>query len=94
MEAPLAARGFQPGQFYRLQNYEALATRVGGTKLVATPRTAAYSLPVSSSNAARRDSSYSEQAEKRLAQRGAAKLMLQRSSFFGMRGGNTALAKR
>ncbi len=70
------------------------STRVGGTKLVATPRTAAYSLPVSSSNAARRDSSYSEQAEKRLAQRGAAKLMLQRSSFFGMRGGNTALAKR
>lgn len=33
-------------------------------------------------------------AEKPLAQRGAGKLMLQRSSFFGMRGGNTAIVKR
>lgn len=32
--------------------------------------------------------------EKPLAQRGAGKLMLQRSSFFGMRGGNAAIAKR
>jgi hypothetical protein len=29
-----------------------------------------------------------------MAQRGAAKLILQRSSFFGMRGGEAALAKR
>ena len=27
VRAPLAARAFQPGQFYRLQNYETLATR-------------------------------------------------------------------
>jgi NADPH-dependent glutamate synthase beta subunit-like oxidoreductase/NAD(P)H-flavin reductase len=31
VHAPLAARGFHPGQFYRLQNYEANALRVNGT---------------------------------------------------------------
>lgn len=33
VHAPRAARTFQPGQFYRLQNYEALADRVNGTTL-------------------------------------------------------------
>jgi|HubBroStandDraft_1064217.scaffolds.fasta_scaffold01690_3 NADPH-dependent glutamate synthase beta subunit-like oxidoreductase/NAD(P)H-flavin reductase len=33
VRAPLAARGFAPGQFYRLQNYETLAARSGGTAL-------------------------------------------------------------
>ncbi len=33
IKAPLAARAFHPGQFYRLQNYEALAPRTGGTTL-------------------------------------------------------------
>ncbi len=34
VRAPMAARAFQPGQFYRLQNYEALAVRVNcGTRL-------------------------------------------------------------
>ncbi len=33
VQAPMAARAFQPGQFYRLQNYETLATRVNGTTL-------------------------------------------------------------
>ncbi|MBS1832311.1 MAG: FAD-dependent oxidoreductase [Acidobacteria bacterium] len=33
VRAPLAARSFQPGQFYRLQNYEAMAKRVDGTVL-------------------------------------------------------------
>ena len=33
VKAPLAARAFHPGQFYRLQNYEALAPRTGGTTL-------------------------------------------------------------
>src|SRR5690242_8491914 len=32
-EAPTAARAFQPGQFYRLQNYETLAPRANGTVL-------------------------------------------------------------
>jgi NADPH-dependent glutamate synthase beta subunit-like oxidoreductase/NAD(P)H-flavin reductase len=34
VRAKAAARRFQPGQFYRLQNYESLAARVGDTKLV------------------------------------------------------------
>ncbi|MBL8721991.1 MAG: FAD-dependent oxidoreductase [Myxococcales bacterium] len=34
VRAPRAARGFQPGQFYRLQNYEANAPIVDGTPLV------------------------------------------------------------
>jgi NAD(P)H-flavin reductase len=33
VEAPMAARAFLPGQFYRLQNYETLAPRVNGTVL-------------------------------------------------------------
>src|SRR5271167_4751160 len=33
VKAPIAARAFKPGQFYRLQNYETLASRVDGTTL-------------------------------------------------------------
>ena len=33
VRAPLAARAFLPGQFYRLQNYETLAAKVDGTTL-------------------------------------------------------------
>jgi len=33
LRAPVAARRFQPGQFYRMQNYETLALRVPGTTL-------------------------------------------------------------
>ncbi len=33
VEAPMAARAFQPGQFYRLQNFETLAPRSNGTVL-------------------------------------------------------------
>jgi NADPH-dependent glutamate synthase beta subunit-like oxidoreductase/NAD(P)H-flavin reductase len=33
VRAPAAARGFQPGQFYRLQDYETLAPLVEGTRL-------------------------------------------------------------
>jgi NADPH-dependent glutamate synthase beta subunit-like oxidoreductase/NAD(P)H-flavin reductase len=33
VRAPMAARAFQPGQFYRLQNYASLAPRVDGTTL-------------------------------------------------------------
>jgi NADPH-dependent glutamate synthase beta subunit-like oxidoreductase/NAD(P)H-flavin reductase len=33
VHAPAAARRFQPGQFYRLQNYESLAARSRGTRL-------------------------------------------------------------
>jgi NADPH-dependent glutamate synthase beta subunit-like oxidoreductase/NAD(P)H-flavin reductase len=34
VRAPLAARAFRPGQFFRLQNYEALAPVIRGTRLV------------------------------------------------------------
>ena len=33
VRAPLAARRFQPGQFYRLQNFESLAPIAGGTRM-------------------------------------------------------------
>lgn len=33
VKAPAAARAFEPGQFYRLQNFETLAPRVAGTTL-------------------------------------------------------------
>ena len=33
VRAPMAARAFKPGQFYRLQNYETFAPRVDGTTL-------------------------------------------------------------
>ncbi len=33
VRAPLAARSFEPGQFYRLQNFESLAPRADGTTL-------------------------------------------------------------
>ncbi|HVO99104.1 MAG TPA: FAD-dependent oxidoreductase [Bryobacteraceae bacterium] len=33
VKAPMAARGFHPGQFYRLQNFEALAPKANGTTL-------------------------------------------------------------
>jgi NADPH-dependent glutamate synthase beta subunit-like oxidoreductase/NAD(P)H-flavin reductase len=33
IKAPIAARNFQPGQFYRLQNYECLSPVVEGTRL-------------------------------------------------------------
>ena len=33
VKAPAAARAFQPGQFYRLQNFESLARRSDGTRL-------------------------------------------------------------
>jgi NADPH-dependent glutamate synthase beta subunit-like oxidoreductase/NAD(P)H-flavin reductase len=33
VHAPMAARAFQPGQFYRLQNYETFAQRCDGTTL-------------------------------------------------------------
>ena len=33
VRAPMAARAFAPGQFYRLQNYETLSRSAGGTRL-------------------------------------------------------------
>jgi len=36
VKAPMAARAFKPGQFYRLQNYETLAARSNGTHNLTT----------------------------------------------------------
>ncbi|MFL6652254.1 MAG: FAD-dependent oxidoreductase, partial [Sulfurifustaceae bacterium] len=33
IRAPMAAEKFRPGQFFRLQNYESLAPKIGGTRL-------------------------------------------------------------
>jgi NADPH-dependent glutamate synthase beta subunit-like oxidoreductase/NAD(P)H-flavin reductase len=33
VRAPISARAFQPGQFYRLQNYEMLSRRANGTRM-------------------------------------------------------------
>ncbi len=33
IKAPMAARNFQPGQFYRLQNFETLSPKASGTRL-------------------------------------------------------------
>lgn len=33
VRAPMAAHNFQPGQFYRIQNYERMAVKVGDTRL-------------------------------------------------------------
>src|SRR6202008_1961329 len=33
VKAPIAARAFQPGQFYRLQNYASFAPKIDGTTL-------------------------------------------------------------
>ncbi|MBC7980663.1 MAG: hypothetical protein H7Y36_08895 [Armatimonadetes bacterium] len=69
-------------------------TRPDGTKVSTAPQTIRYSVPMSASGDAGRDSSHSERADKRVAQNSSSKSLLQRSSFFGMRGGNTAVAKR
>lgn len=37
IQAPLAAKNFKPGQFYRLQNYETLASRINNTTLQMEP---------------------------------------------------------
>jgi NADPH-dependent glutamate synthase beta subunit-like oxidoreductase/NAD(P)H-flavin reductase len=37
VQAPLAAKHFQPGQFYRLQNYEMLAPKIDNTSLQIEP---------------------------------------------------------
>ena len=45
VRAPAAARAFKPGQFYRLQNYEVLAPRVGGGTLSGAAERAGVTRP-------------------------------------------------
>lgn len=70
-------------------------TRPDGTKVNSEPQTIKYTVPMSATGDARRDSSHPERIDrKRMAQNTSSKSLLQRSSFFGMRGGNTTIAKR
>ena len=69
-------------------------TRPDGAKVNTAPQTMKYTVPMSATGDARRDSSHTERADRRMAQNASSKSLLQRSSFFGMRGGNTVFAKR
>ncbi len=69
-------------------------TRPDGTKVNKDPQTIKYSVPMSASSDAGRDSSGTQRADQRVAQNTNTSSLLQRSSFFGMRGGNTTIAKR
>ena len=69
-------------------------TRPNGTKVNKEPQALKYSVPMSASSDAGRDSSGTQRADQRVAQNTNSTSMLQRSSFFGMRGGNTTVAKR
>lgn len=59
-----------------------------------SPRTLTYSVPMSASSDAGRDAASVRRASRQMAQASDSKSLLQRSSFFGMRGGSSATAKR
>jgi hypothetical protein len=70
-------------------------TRPDGTKVNSEPQTIKYTVPMSATSDARRDSSHSKRVDaQQMAQNDTTRSLLQRSSFFGMRGGNTTVAKR
>jgi hypothetical protein len=58
------------------------------------PRTLTYSVPMSASSDAGRDAAGVRRASRQMAQASESNSLLQRSSFFGMRGGSSATAKR
>jgi hypothetical protein len=70
-------------------------SRPDGTKVNSEPQTIKYTVPMSATGDARRDSSHSKRVDaQQMAQNTATRSLLQRSSFFGMRGGKTTVAKR
>ncbi len=70
-------------------------SRPDGTKVNSEPQTIKYTVPMSATGDARRDSSHSKRVDtQQMAQNDATRSLLQRSSFFGMRGGKTTIAKR
>jgi hypothetical protein len=70
-------------------------TRPDGTKVSSEPQTIQYTVPMSATSDARRDSFHSKRVDaQQMAQNDAPRSLLQRSSFFGMRGGKTTVAKR
>jgi hypothetical protein len=70
-------------------------TRPDGTKVYSETQTIKYTVPMSATGDARRDSNHSKRVNtQQMAQNDATRSLLQRSSFFGMRGGKTTVAKR
>jgi hypothetical protein len=70
-------------------------TRPDGTKVNSGPQTIKYTVPMSATGDARRDASHSKRVDvQQMAQNDTTRSLLQRSSFFGMRGGNATVAKR
>jgi hypothetical protein len=70
-------------------------SRPDGTKVNSEAQTINYTVPMSASGDARRDSSHAKWVDaQRMAQNDTTRSLLQRSSFFGMRGGKTTVAKR
>jgi hypothetical protein len=70
-------------------------SRPDGTKVNSEAQTINYTVPMSASGDARRDSSHAKRVDaQRVAQNDTTRSLLQRSSFFGMRGGKTTVAKR
>jgi hypothetical protein len=68
-------------------------TRPDGTKVNEESQTINYSVPMSASSDAGRDSSGTQRADQRVAQNTNSTSLPQSSSFSGMRGGNTTVAK-
>ena len=65
------------------------------TSASTAPRTITYSVPMSASGDAQRDAvARASVQDKRVAANGGSKSLLQRSSFFGLRGGDSLIAKR
>jgi hypothetical protein len=65
-----------------------------GSHSTIAPRTLTYSVPMSASSDAGRDAAGVRRASRQMAQVSESNSLLQRSSFFGMRGGSSATAKR
>lgn len=65
-----------------------------GSHSTVAPRTLTYSVPMSASSDAGRDAAGVRRASRQMAQVSESNSLLQRSSFFGMRGGSSATAKR
>ncbi len=70
-------------------------SRPDGTKVNSEPQTLKYTVPISATGDARRDSNHLKRVDaQQMAQNDSTRSLLQRSSFFGMRGGKTTVAKR
>lgn len=73
---------------------DAAAPGQEGARVSTAPRTITYSVPMSASGDAQRDSHNRVSDKQRVAVAGTSKSLLSRSSFFGLRGGDTLIAKR